>query len=98
MWLVPGRTPPAPPAVEPHGPDRAPTPAARAAPRSRRAIEEDLRRLCDLQTEMRSGHIPVEGTFAAIIARRADRLLDELGRDHRVVAADTRGRADASGN
>lgn len=78
MWLVPGRTHAATPAVEPHGPDDAPTPAARAAPRPRRAIEEDLRRVCALQADMRSGHIRAERAFATIIARRTDRLLDEL--------------------
>jgi hypothetical protein len=78
MWLVPGRTHAATPAVEPHGPDDAPTPAAGAAPRPRRAIEEDLRRVCALQADMRSGHIRAEREFATIIARRTDRLLDEL--------------------
>jgi hypothetical protein len=78
MWLLPGRTHQATPTVKPHGPDRAPTPAARAALRSRRAIEEDLRRVCALQADMRSGHIRAERTFATIIARRTDRLLDEL--------------------
>jgi hypothetical protein len=78
MWLVSGRTHQAPPAVGPHGPDRAPTPAARAASRSRRAIEEDLRRVCALQADMRSGRIRAEQRFATIIARRTDRLLDEL--------------------
>jgi hypothetical protein len=78
MRLVPGRTRQATPTVKPHGPDHAPTPAARAAPRSRRAIEEDLRRVCTLQADLRSGHIRTERTFATIIARRTDRLLDEL--------------------
>jgi hypothetical protein len=78
MWRVPGRTHLATPTVEPHGPGRVPTPAAHAAPRPRPAIEEDLRRLCALQADMRSGHIPAERTFAAIIAGRTDRLLDEL--------------------
>jgi hypothetical protein len=78
MWLLPGRTHLATPAVGPHAPDHAPTPAARAAPRPRRAIEEDLRRVCALQADMRSGHIRADRTFATIVARRTDRLLDEL--------------------
>jgi hypothetical protein len=41
---------------------------------------------------MRSGHIPVEGTFAAIIARRTDRLLDELLRHATCDSTDECGR------
>jgi hypothetical protein len=78
MWLVPGRTHLATPAVGPHGPDHVPTPAARAAPRPQRAIEQDLRRVCALQADLRSGRIRAERTFATIITRRTDRLLDEL--------------------
>jgi hypothetical protein len=78
MWLVPGRTHLMTPAVGEHGSDQAPTPAARAAPRPRRAIEADLRRVCALQADMRSGRIRAERTFVTIIAQRTDRLLDEL--------------------
>lgn len=78
MWLVSGRTHQEPPVVGPHGPGRATTPAAGAAPRSRRAIEEDLRGVRALQADMRSGRIRAELTFTTIIARRTDRLLDEL--------------------
>jgi hypothetical protein len=78
MWLVPGRTRPASPAVAHYSSDHAPTPASRAAPRPRRAIEQDLRGICALQADLRSGRIRAERAFATIVARRTDRLLDEL--------------------
>jgi hypothetical protein len=78
MWRVPGRTHLTTPAVGPHGPGHPATPAARGGPRPRRAIEEDLRHVCALRADMRSGYIRAERTFATILTRRTDRLLDEL--------------------
>jgi hypothetical protein len=78
MWRAAGRTQDQPPRRPVAGSRRAAASVAPAAGRSRAAIEEDLRGVHALRTGVSSGPIVAGGTFTEIIARRVDRLLDEL--------------------
>jgi hypothetical protein len=65
----------------PPQPDRGVAPTASAtrwAPRPRAAIEADLRALPSLRAGVRTGDLRADQLFGALLARRADRLLDEL--------------------
>jgi hypothetical protein len=65
----------------PPQPDRGVAPttnATRRPPRPRAAIEADLRALPTLRAGVHTGDLRADQLFRALIARRADRLLDEL--------------------